>query len=517
MQNLAEIEKRLWAAADELRANSGLRAADYSTPVLGLLFLRYADYKFTLAEQELEGKGSGRRAIGKDDYVKKIGFFLPATARFTALLKLPEGGNLGQHLNDAMKDIERENDNLKDVLPRNYNKVDNLTLAALLKVMNSIPMDVQGDAFGQIYEYFLAEFAKSEGQKGGEFYTPRSLVELIVNVLEPFEGRILDPACGSGGMFVQSARFVEEHKGGKLSIYGQEKEEHTVRLAKMNLAVHGLEGDIRQGNSYYEPLYQQASGGKGFDYVLANPPFNVNSINKERLTDDKRFSYGLPTVDSGNYLWIEMFASALNAKGRAGFVMANSASDARGSEQAIRQKIIKDGLVDVMVAIGSNFFYTVTLPCTLWFLDKGKKGTPREDKILFIDARHLFRRVTRAVRDFTPAQMEFISNIVRLYRGQKTENRYGSETLLTENFPAGSYENVAGLCMVSRREEVLASASCSLNPGRYVGATEVDATGADEFAEALGGLIQEFAELNGEAHGLETTIEKNTTVLLGGR
>ena len=271
-----------------------------------------------------------------------------------------------------MKAIEADNEDLKDVLPRTYNRLDKELLVSLLKNFAAVPMDIEGDAFGKIYEYFLGKFAMTEGQKGGEFFTPTSIVKLIVEIIEPFHGRIYDPACGSGGMFVQSAAFVEHHKKAvtDISIYGQEKVAETIRLCKMNLAVHGLAGDIRQGITYYEDIHK--SVGK-FDFVMANPPFNVDKVDKERLKDDPRYPFGLPKTDNANYLWIQVFYSALNEKGRAGFVMANSAGDARGSELEIRKKMLEDRAVDVMISVGPNFFYTVTLPCTLWFFDRGKK------------------------------------------------------------------------------------------------------------------------------------------------
>jgi type I restriction enzyme M protein len=282
-----------------------------------------------------------------------------------------------------MRAIEKENPDLADVLPKTYHILDSRTLAELLKVMASIPMDKGGDTFGLIYEYFLGKFAMSEGQKGGEFYTPTAIVRLIVEILEPYHGRIFDPACGSGGMFIQSARFVEEHRKNptaEISVHGQERVTDTSRLARLNLAVHGLSGEIKQGNTYYEDL--QDSVGR-FDFVMANPPFNVSKIDKERLAGDPRYPFGIPRTDNGNYLWIQHFHSALNPKGRAGFVMANSAADARASEQEIREKLIRSGDVDVMVSIGPNFFYTVTLPCTLWFFDKGKsKIQNRQSSIL---------------------------------------------------------------------------------------------------------------------------------------
>jgi len=374
------LENRLWDAADELRANSKLKASEYSVPVLGLIFLRYADHKFTHAEKEIAGKGGGRRRIGPADCQARGVLYLPDEARFSTLLKLPEGADIGKAISDAMRAVEANNPDLKDVLPKTYNRLENPTLAELLKLMNSIPMDIEGDAFGKIYEYFLGKFAMSEGQKGGEFFTPTSIVKLIVGIIEPFHGRIFDPACGSGGMFVQSARFVEEHKaspGTEISIYGQERVAETVRLAKMNLAVHGVSGDIRQGNTYYEDLHTSTAGGGKFDFVMANPPFNVDRVDKGRLKGDLRFPFGLPRADNANYLWIQIFYSALNDKGRAGFVMANSAADARASELEIRRTLIEARAVDVMVAVGSNFFYTVTLPCTLWFLDRCRKESER--------------------------------------------------------------------------------------------------------------------------------------------
>ncbi len=310
------FEKDLWDAADELRANSKLKASEYSVPVLGLIFLRYADHKFAQAEKELHGPHTGRRTVGKTDYQARGVLYLPPEARFATLLNLPEGADIARAINDAMKAIETENEELKDVLPKTYTRLDNSTLVTLLKNFAVVPMDIEGDAFGKIYEYFLGKFAMSEGQKGGEFFTPTSIVKLIVEIIEPYHGRIFDPACGSGGMFVQSARFVSEHKrnpNAEISIYGQEKVAETMRLCRMNLAVHGLSGDIRQGNSYYEDLHR--SVGK-FDFVMANPPFNVDKVDKDRLKSDPRFPLGMPTIDNANYLWIQAFYSALNATGR---------------------------------------------------------------------------------------------------------------------------------------------------------------------------------------------------------
>jgi len=396
------LEKRLWNAADQFRANSGLTAAQYSAPVLGLIFLLFAETRFAQRRAALlpspagdtspdKGKPEGvsRRSSNRADdptaYHAESVIFLPEAARFAHLLNLPEGANVGQAINDAMAEIEKHNPQLAGVLPRTFQIFTSTLLKELLKKVSEIPVSLDYDAFGRIYEYFLGQFARTEGQKGGEFYTPSSIVRLLVEVIEPFHGRILDPACGSGGMFVQSARFVSEHQknaADELFIHGVEKTDDTGRLARMNLAIHGLEGDIRHGghiNSYYDDPFDAV--GK-FDFVLANPPFNVNAVDKDRLASDvglgRRFPFGVPRTDNANMLWIQLFYSSLNEKGRAGFVMANSASDARASEQEIRKQLIKARAVDVMVAVGPNMFYTVTLPCTLWFMDKAKASlSPR--------------------------------------------------------------------------------------------------------------------------------------------
>lgn len=503
---VGHLEKQLWAAADQLWANSPLKPSEYSSPVLGLIFLRFADFKFGLIEKELAGKGTGRRTISKTDYHSRGVLYLAKDARFSTILNLPESADIGQAVNSAMKFIEAVNPNLNDALPKNYQRIPNPTLTELLKIMNSIPMDIEGDAFGKIYEYFLGEFAKKEGQKGGEFFTPTSLVKLIVEVIEPFKGMIFDPAAGSGGMFVQSAKFVANHKknpNAEISIYGQERVQETIRLCRMNLAVHGLEGTIRDGNTYYEDIHD--ARGK-FDFVMANPPFNVSGVDKDRLKDDKRFPFGMPNTDNANYIWIQMFFSSLGSKGRAGFVMANSAADARGTEMEIRKQMIESGAVDVMISIGSNFFYTVTLPCTLWFFDKAKPATLK-DKVLFIDARHIFRQIDRAHRDFSPEQIEYIANIVRLYRGKTPEFTHGSEAMLKEKFPKGKYMDFAGLCKVASRKEI-EEQGWSLNPGRYVGVTK---RAADDFvfAERLEELNEELEVLNVEAKVLEERIASN--------
>lgn len=497
------------ARADQLRANLSLTAQEYSRPVLGLIFLKYADHRFTALEQEFsKDEASRKKPVGKLHYQAKGVMYLPEKARYSYFMKLTEAEDIGKILNDAMDLIESENESLNGVLPRTYNRLETPLLFELLKTFNSIPMDIEGDVFGKIYEYFLGKFAMSEGRGGGEFFTPTSIVKLIVNIIEPFKGRIYDPACGSGGMFVQSANFVKEHQrnaGTEIAIFGQESKEANIRIGKMNLAVHGLEGDIRLGNTYYEDFHQSF---ERFDFVMANPPFNVNGVDKERIKDDPRYKLGLPKADNANYLWIQDFYSALNNTGRAGFVMANSASDARQSELEIRQKLIEAGHVDVMVAISSNFFYTVTLPVTLWFFDKREK----KDKVLFIDARNVYNQVDRAHRDFSPEQLEFLSNIVRLYRGEEPETAHGSEELMKDHFPGGKYADIKGLCSVATIDEIRAQ-GWSLNPGRYVGVADVDDEGVD-FYLRLEELDEDLEILNNEARELEDRIAENISVVI---
>jgi type I restriction enzyme M protein len=549
----SQTESRLWAVANQLRANSKLTASQYSTPVLGLIFLRHADYKFTKKQEEIEGGHiNSRRTIGKSDYHEEGVLYLPEKARYSYLLNLPEGQDIGKAINEAMKLIEQENKELKNTLPKSYTQFDDDMLISLLKTFSKIKVNGGGDIFGKIYEYFLGKFAMSEGQKGGEFFTPTSLVKLIVEIIEPYHGRILDPACGSGGMFVQSGKFVKKnHKVAnvELTCFGQEKTTATVKLGKMNLAVHGLTGDIKEANTFYEDIHECV--GK-FDFVMANPPFNVHEVDYEKVKGDPRWNLGIPSTDNANYLWIQTFWSALNDKGRAGFVMANSASDARGTESSIREKMIRAGAVDVMVAIGPNFFYTVTLPCTLWFLDRNKKS--RKNQVLFIDARNIFRQIDRAHREFTPAQIEFISRIIRLYRGedvsdfdnvldnQKKEleeqksvlesekklskgdkeelnqlNDYiktieGVRTIWGENFAKG-YKNIQGLCKVTKISEI-EEQGWSLNPGRYVGVKEAEVDDFD-FKERLEEYNEELQILNTDAKELEEQIELNVEKLLG--
>ncbi len=537
------LEKRLWDAADQLRANSDLKAQQYSGPILGLIFLRFAEARFAPQRTKLEStSASSRRGSRVDEpaaYHAEGILYLAPEARFDYLLTLPEVADIGAKVNAAMREIEKHNPQLAGVLPKTYNLFTSTLLKELLKKVSEIPATLDFDAFGRIYEYFLGAFAMTEGQGGGEFYTPSSIVKLLAEIIEPFHGRILDPACGSGGMFVQSARFVAEHQppspsgrgaGGEgysgdpareLAICGVEKTDETGRLCRLNLAVHGLEGDIKHGgniNSYYDDPHN-ATGA--FDFVLANPPFNVNAVDKERLKDmvgtGRRFPFGLPRTDNANYLWIQLFYSALNASGRAGFVMANSASDARSSEQELRQKLIEARAVDVMVAVGPNMFYTVALPCTLWFLDKGKARTKRADTVLFIDARHIYRQVDRAHRDWTAAQIGFIANLVRLYRGEALDLIVGdgeTELKLKEIFGNSPvYADIPGLCKAATLAEIEAQ-GWSLNPGRYVGVAPGEDVSDEDFKEQLETLNEELESLNAQARELEQTIAANVASLL---
>ncbi|PTX63084.1 type I restriction enzyme M protein [Kordia periserrulae] len=435
---LKDLEDKLWESANNLRANSGLKSSEYATPVLGLIFLKYADNKYKQVEDEIEAaleaqKTSRNKKQAHEIAIDKCGFHLPDTARFDYLLNLPEKESMASAIKAAMEGIERtQEEKNKNILPKDeyasIEKSDRKILPELLKALSDIPEDAEGDVFGKIYEYFLGKFALSEGQKGGQFFTPTSVVKFIVEVIEPYHGTVYDPACGSGGMFVQSAEFIRKRtdKDASDAIYvsGQEKTGDTVKLAKMNLMVNGLRGDIKQANSYADDPYDSYGA---FDFVMANPPFNVKSVKESTVKNDKRFTaFGLPKnkgkkedkITDANYLWVSLFATSLNDTGRAGFVMANSASDARNSEYDIRKQVVDAGIVDVMVTMPSNMFYTVTLPATLWFFDKAKVNTDRKDKILFIDARNVYKQLTRAHREWTEEHVRNLGMITRLYRGQ---------------------------------------------------------------------------------------------------
>ena len=441
-EQLKKLEDTLWQTADTLRANSDLKQSEYSTPVLGLIFLKFADNKYSLYEEEINAefnslKGGRRERPIHEIAIEKCGFYLPKEARYNYLLNLPESEDIAKALKKAMQLIEEYKPELRDTLPQDeYFRLVRkpeykIIPKQLLKNFADIPKNAGGDMFGQIYEYFLGKFAMAEGHGGGEFFTPRSVVRLMVEIIEPHNGTVFDPACGSGGMFVQSSQFIEERRKSEedssLYVYGQEKTGETVKLAKMNLAVNGLRGEIHQAISYYE---DPVNAFEKFDYVLANPPFNVDDVNLARVENDKRFNtYGVPrnktkkkktekgteTVPNANYLWINLFATSLKEKGRAALVMANSASDARHSEADIRKTLIEKNLIYGMLTLPSNMFYTVTLPATLWFFDKDKQ----DDKLLFIDARNVFTQIDRSHREFSEEQIQDLAIISRLHKGNR--------------------------------------------------------------------------------------------------
>jgi type I restriction enzyme M protein len=429
-KQLRKLEAELWRAADQLRANSKLTASEYSMPVLGLIFLRHAYNRFQKVKVEVEKTlpshpQRGKRALTKKDFEEQNSMFLPEKSQFDYLVSLPESADIGEAIDNAMKLIEDEYDNLKGVLPKNFSIFSKDLLRELLRIFNKeVLQKAEGDLFGKIYEYFLGKFAMTGAQEGGEFFTPMSLVQTIVNVIEPDHGIVFDPACGSAGMFVQTGYFIESEglkPAEKVTFYGQEKADLNTKLAKMNLTVHGLEGNIQEGNTFYED--KQDMVGKA-DFVMANPPFNVDGVDKAKdiVKKDPRLlldgKVNLPKNDNANYLWIQYFYNYLKPTGRAGFVMASSASDAGHSEKDIREKLVKTGSVDVMMAIGNNFFYTRSLPCTLWFFDRAKENDKKKsDKVLMLDARKIYRKVTSKVNDFSPEQLQNLICIVNLYRG----------------------------------------------------------------------------------------------------
>ena len=570
-KQLKNLKDTLWTTADQLRANSGLKSTEYAEPILGLIFLRFADVKYSKFEPEIKAefdsiKGTRMERPIHEIAIEKCGFYLPEEARYDWLLNLPESEDLAKKVKEAMEAVEKYTAELEDTLPKDiYYSVnsedDPLVLAKLLKNFKDIPADVELDIFGEIYEYFLGEFALAEGQGGGEFFTPASVVRYMVEVLAPTEGRILDPACGSGGMFVQTAHYIEKHKAqGKqmnLRAYGVEKTGATVRLAKMNLVLNNVRGTITHANSYYRDPYDSFGN---FDYVMANPPFNVDGVELDQVKDQPRFNtYGVPqnktkskkkdakeTVPNGNYLWINQFATALNDTGRAALVMANSASDAGNSEKDIRVNLIESGIISQMVTLPSNMFTSVTLPATLWFFDKAKV---KKDEILFIDARNIFTQIDRAHRKFSDEQIRNLGIITKLYEG-KTEDfealladyrakladapelsddedimpkSYWQSNIdwLTERFPEGKYRDVVGLCkaaiigkvydengkVVGYEDDSIGDQDFSLNPGRYVGVViEDDGLTQEAFKERMMAYYTALSKLNEEAHGLEKKI-----------
>jgi len=428
LEHIEAIEKRLWTAADTLRANSNYASNEYFLPVMGLVFLRHAYSRYLTVKNDIEAnlptRNGKTRPLTKEDFSQKSAIFLRPKAQFDYLVALTDSEDRAKAIIEAMESIEADYENLRGVLPKaEYQELDNEVLGQLLRTLNPEELKrISGDVFGRIYEYFLTQFADQKAHDGGEFFTPISLVSLIANVLEPQSGIVLDLACGSGGMFVQSARFVErrhESPVDRLTFFGLEKNATTIRLSKMNLAVHGLEGNIQKAITYYEDPHELL--GKA-DFVMANPPFNVDEIDADKVKSDPRLPFGLPgvnkkdNVSNGNYVWISYFYSYLNEQGRAGFVMSSQASSAGRDEAKVRQKLIESGDVDVMIAIRSNFFYTRTVPCELWFLNRAKPAT-HKDKVLMIDARNVYRKVTRKIYDFSPEQEQNLLAIVWLYRG----------------------------------------------------------------------------------------------------
>ena len=515
--DLQDLSRRLFQTANQLWTNTALRPDQYAQPVLALIALRQMEAKFDLVDAELAESFTGRMKPTPGDYQGKGAIFLPDHARFSYLLGLPENENLAEALNEAMKAIAEHNPDLAGVMPQGYGSLPNGVLRELLRLL--APLEIDGDAYGLIFEYFMGEFASNYMQKGGEYFTPASIVKLIVEVIEPYHGKILDPACGSGGMFVHSAEFVKRHGDNpsrEISLYGVEKMEDTQKLCRLNLAVHGVSGDIKVANAYYEDPHKMVGQ---FDFVMANPPFNQSEVDRSRLVNDAgkvspRFPLGIPGTNNANYLWIGMFAAALNETGRAGFVMANSAADAGHSEKEMRRKLVESGMVDVIITTSPNMFLTVTLPVTLWFLDKGKADGERADQVLFIDARKIFRQVTRAHREYTPEQVEFIGNIVRLWRGNEAETEQGSADLMAETFGEDGFRDVPGLCKVASRSDIEAQ-GWSLNPGRYVGVAAGEQIDDVDFKERLEGLQEELETLNAESARLQETIAQNVAGVLG--
>lgn len=576
--NLKKLKDNLWKSADMLRAGAHLAANKYGQPILGLIFLRYADvlykqHKAAIEKEYHEKKGTRRERSLKEIAIEKCGFYLPECAYYDDINNAPDDAKKAVLVKEAMAAIEKENEKMDGVLPKEvYGQLvpeeEPELLSKIIRVFKDIPEDVDIDLFGEIYEYFLGNFALSEGKDGGTFYTPASVVRYMVEVLKPEIGNklFLDPACGSGGMFVQAARYMHNHNATnddmmKFMCYGVEKDPDTVKLAKMNLLLHNVRGDIREANSFYSDPHDAVGR---FDYVMANPPFNVDEVVYDKVKDDPRFNtYGVPknkskstkknsdkkeTVPNANYLWISYFATALNENGRSALVMANSASDAGGSELDIRKNMIESGIIKQMVTLPSNMFTSVTLPATLWFFDKKKPSTAKKDEILFIDARNVFTQIDRAHRKFSKEQIKNLSIISRLYEGNtqafkdlieeykglktsapataegknaKTKEYYQAQIdWLTERFPKGEYQDVIGLCKVAKLEgeDGIKDQDYSLNPGRYVGVViEDDGMTEEEFRVKIHSLQDEYSALLKETVLLERNRDKDIQELFGER
>lgn len=599
MINIRKLETELWESADLLRAGSKLTSNQYCMPVLGLIFLRYAYSRYKLVEAEIlknrPMRGGRVLPVEASDFASRSALFLPKEAQYAYLVALPENisdaglttatgepiNSLGEVVNNAMELVEQQSEQLSGVLPKNYTIFSDELLSELLRIFNNSALDeVGGDIIGRIYEYFLNKFAKNIAQDDGVFFTPKSLVKMIVNVLEPTQGVLLDPACGSGGMFVQTGDFVEQAgmlANNTMTFYGQEKVEYNAQLCLMNLAVHGLTGVIKSGdeaNTFYHDVHNLNGC---CDFVMANPPFNVDKVKAESTQSAGRLPFGMPAVNkskeigNANYLWISYFYSYLNEHGRAGFVMASSATDSQGKDKDIRQQLVQTGHVDVMVSVGNNFFYTKSLPCSLWFFDKSKREELL-DKVLFIDARNYYTVVDRTLNEWSEWQLKNLNAIVWLYRGeldkyhalvdeyaeilggrdftaallqleeQKTqlaaeakeaaasaprkekksvEASYAKKAeeldksiqiareavWLNEKFGDGAYADIPGLCKIATRAEIEAK-GYSLTPGAYVGVTPTEDDGVD-FHERMAEIHKELLSLQAESNRLMETISKN--------
>ena len=584
--NIRKLEADLWESADLLRAGSKLTSSQYCMPVLALLFLRYAYSRFKMVEAELlknrPSRGGRVMPVEPSDFAAKSALYLPREAQFDYLVNLSDDQPLGEAVNRAMTLVEEQSEQLTGILPKSYTMFSDELLRELLRIFNNKTLDeIGGDVIGRIYEYFLSKFAKAVASDDGVFFTPKSLVKMLVNVLEPEQGVMLDPACGSGGMFVQTGDFV--NAGGmnantQMTFYGQEKVEYNAQLCLMNMAVHGLNGRIVSGdeaNSFYHDAHNLA--GK-CDYVMANPPFNVDKVKSESASAAGRLPFGLPGVNAktkeisnANYLWISYFYAYLNDHGRAGFVMASSATDSANKDRDIREKLVLTGDVDVMVSVGNNFFYTLSLPCSLWFFDKAKR-LENKNRVLFIDARNYYTVVDRTLNEWSEWQLKNLQAIVHLYRGEKEKYQQllsdykavlgdttvasAQETLdkqktaakeaianaqrkekkrieaeqniliaeledtletarqfewLTEKFGDGEYKDVLGLCKIATIQEI-EEKNYSLTPGAYVGVAEVEDDGVD-FHERMNEIHTELASLNKEANVLMSEIMKEWETL----
>ena len=585
--NIRKLEADLWESADLLRAGSKLTSSQYCMPVLALLFLRYAYSRFKMVEAELlknrPSRGGRVMPVEPNDFAAKSALYLPREAQFDYLVNLSDDQPLGEAVNHAMTLVEEQSEQLTGILPKSYTMFSDELLRELLRIFNNKTLDeIGGDVIGRIYEYFLSKFAKAVASDDGVFFTPKSLVKMLVNVLEPKQGVMLDPACGSGGMFVQTGDFV--NAGGmsantQMTFYGQEKVEYNAQLCLMNMAVHGLNGRIVSGdeaNSFYHDAHNLA--GK-CDYVMANPPFNVDKVKSESASAAGRLPFGLPGVNAktkeignANYLWISYFYAYLNDHGRAGFVMASSATDSANKDRDIREKLVLTGDVDVMVSVGNNFFYTLSLPCSLWFFDKAKR-LENKNRVLFIDARNYYTVVDRTLNEWSEWQLKNLQAIVHLYRGEtekyrqlvaeyndaldgrtlqqceeelvaikqaakdavanaarkekKQVEREQNERIaeaeamletarqrewLSSKFGLeGEYQDVLGLCKIATIDEI-SEKNYSLTPGAYVGVAEVEDDGVD-FHERMNEIHSELSQLNKEANDLMSEIMKEWETL----